>query len=261
MGGTAGGVAALGAQGAPHAFWAWALRGGFPELALEPRRDIALWYGSYIQTYLERDIRSLRQVGDLTQFQVFLRALAARSAQLINFTEMGRDLGLATNTVKAWISILEATHQILILRPYYANVGKRLVKTPKVYFTDTGMLCYLAGIRDLSHAAAGPMAGAIAETTMTIEVLKSYLHRGVEPRLYFWRTSTGDEVDLLIETTSGLLPLEVKTTATPSPAMARGILRFRESVRNACPNGYVVHTGDVTLPLGGGVVALPFADL
>jgi predicted AAA+ superfamily ATPase len=249
------------AKGKSDAFWAWALRGGYPELAAEPQRDSARWYGSYIQTYLERDVRSLRQVGDLTQFQVFLRALAARSAQLINFTEMGRDLGLATNTVKAWVSVLEATHQILILRPYYANAGKRLVKTPKIYFTDTGLLCHLAGIRDPGHAAAGPMGGAIAETAVVVEAFKSYLHRGMEPRMYFWRTSAGDEVDLVIETPSGLLPLEVKATATPSPAMARGIFRFRDSVRNARADGFVVHIGDVTLPIGDGVVALPFAGL
>lgn len=248
-------------KGEREAFWTAALHGGFPELATEPRRDVALWYGSYVQTYLERDVRTLRQVGDLTQFQTFLRALAARSAQLINLTDMGRDLGLATNTVKAWISVLEATHQIAILRPYYANVGKRLVKTPKVYFTDTGMLSYLAGIRDPAHAAAGPMAGAIAETAVVSEVLKSFFHRGTEPRLYFWRTATGDEVDLVIETPTGLLPLEVKATATPSPAMARGILRFRESVREARADGYVVHIGDVWLPLGGNISALPFGTL
>lgn len=206
-------------------------------------------------------MRTLRQVGDLTQLQMFLRALAARSAQLINFTEMGRDLGLATNTVKAWVSVLEATHQIVILRPYHANVGRRLVKTPKVYFTDTGLLCYLAGIRDAAHAAAGPMAGAIAESAVVSEVLKSFLHRGLEPRMYFWRTATGDEVDLVIETPTGLLPLEVKATATPSPAMARGILRFREAERKSRKEGFVVHTGDFRLPLGGGVVALPFSDL
>jgi predicted AAA+ superfamily ATPase len=244
-----------------HDFWTAALRGGFPEPATEPRRDVALWYGSYVQTYLERDVRTLRQLGDLTQFQVFLRALAARSAQLVNLTEMGRDLGLATNTVKAWVSVLEATHQIVILRPYHANAGKRLVKTPKIYFTDTGLLCYLAGIRDPVHAAAGPMAGAIAETAVVSEALKSFLHRGAEPRMYFWRTSTGEEVDLVIETPTGLLPVEVKATATPSPAMARGILRFREAVRKTRADGLVVHTGDVTLPLGAGVVALPFAAL
>ncbi|WP_298134434.1 ATP-binding protein [Acidiferrobacter sp.] len=247
-------------KGGRRDFWAAMLRGEFPEPAAEPRRDIALWYGSYIQTYLERDVRTLRQVGDLTQFQMFLRALAARTAQLINFTDMGRDLGLATNTVKAWISVLEATYQIVMLRPYHANVGKRLVKTPKVYFTDTGMLCYLAGIRDAAHAAAGPMAGAIAESAVVSEALKSFLHRGLEPRLYFWRTATGDEVDLVIETPTGLLPLEVKATATPMPIMARGIMRFRETIRGTRRDGFVVHTGDVRMPLGGGVIALPFGD-
>ncbi|MEJ2168652.1 MAG: DUF4143 domain-containing protein, partial [Desulfobacterales bacterium] len=100
---------------------------------------------SYVQTYLERDVRTLRQVGDLTQFQNFLRALAARSAQLLNLTDLARDLGLAVNTAKAWLSVLEATYQVSVLRPYFANVGKRLVKAPKVYFTDVGTLCYLAG--------------------------------------------------------------------------------------------------------------------
>ncbi|WP_297360582.1 ATP-binding protein [Acidiferrobacter sp.] len=242
-------------------FWAAAVRGGFPEPATEPARDVALWYGSYVQTYLERDVRTLRQVGDLTQFQIFLRTLAARSAQLINFADMGRDLGLATNTVRAWISVLEATHQIVILRPYFANIGKRLVKTPKVYFTDTGMLCYFVGIRDTAHAALSPMAGAIAESAVVSEVLKMFFHRGLEPRFYFWRTATGDEVDLVIETATGLLPLEIKATATPSPIMARGIFRFREWVREARADGLVVHTGRVRTPLGGGVLALPFEDL
>jgi len=243
------------------AFWAWALRGGYPELAANTRRDAALWYGSYVQTYLERDVRTLRQVGDLTQFQIFLRTLAARSAQLINLTGLGRDLGLATNTIKAWLSVLEATQQILILRPYHANVGKRLVKTPKIYFTDTGLLCHLAGVHDPRHAMAGPMAGAIAETAVMIEVLKSFLHRGLQPRMYFWRTAIGDEVDLLIETPSGLLPVEVKATATPSPSMTHGILRFRETAAKDCRDGYVVHLGNMALPLGNGITALPFAQL
>ena len=134
-----------------HAFgplWESFLRGGYPELAAHPKRDAALWHSSYVQTYLERDVRGLRQIGDLTQFQAFLRALAARSAQLLNVTDLARDLGLAVNTVKAWISVLEATYQVIILRPYFRNVGKRLVKTPKVYFADVGTLCYLAGLKD-----------------------------------------------------------------------------------------------------------------
>jgi len=123
---------------APADLWRNFLRGGYPELVAEPDRDISLWHSSYVQTYLERDVRSLRQVGDLISFQSFLRALAARTGQLLNLTDVSRDLGVAVNTSKAWLSVLEATFQVIVLRPYHANVGKRLVKTPKVYFTDTG---------------------------------------------------------------------------------------------------------------------------
>jgi len=144
---------------AAPALWRSFLRGGYPELVAEPDRDIQLWFSSYVQTYLERDVRSLRQVGDLISFQSFLSALAARSGQLLNLTDVARDLGIAVNTAKAWLSVLEATFQVIVLRPYHANTGKRLVKTPKVYFTDTGILCYLAGLKDPDHAAAGPLGG------------------------------------------------------------------------------------------------------
>ncbi len=251
----------FGSQLPTGAFWDFALRGGYPELAVHPERDPVLWLASYVQTYLERDVRTLRQVGDLTQFQIFLRALAARSGQLLNLTDLGRDLGLATNTVKAWVSVLEATHQIVILRPYYANVTKRLVKTPKIYFSDTGMLCYLTGLKDARHAAAGPMAGAIVETAVVAEVIKSAWHRGEEPRVSFWRTATGDEVDLVVETSTGLVPVEVKATATPVPAMARGIVRLQGLVSKVRSDGYVVHLGAAALPLARGVTALPFAWL
>ncbi|MBI3042900.1 MAG: ATP-binding protein [Betaproteobacteria bacterium] len=245
----------------PGEFWRSALRGGYPEIAAHPRRDAGMWLASYVQTYLERDVRALRQVGDLGQFQVFLRALAARSAQLLNLADLGRDLGLALNTVKAWLSVLEATHQVIILRPYFANVGKRLVKTPKVYFTDTGVLCYLTGLKDPQHAASGPLAGAIAETAVVTEVAKAYWHRGQEPRLWFWRTSTGEEVDLLVETASGIVAVEAKATATPAPPMAQGIVRARALVRGIRSPGYVVHLGDSGLPLGPGAVALPLGML
>jgi predicted AAA+ superfamily ATPase len=111
------------------------------------------------QTYPERDVRALRQVGDPISFQNFLRALAARAGQLLNLTDVARNLGIAVNTAKAWLSVLEATFQVIVLRPYHADAGKRLVKTPKVYFTDTGTLCYLAGLKDPQHAAAGPLGG------------------------------------------------------------------------------------------------------
>ncbi|HYW48634.1 MAG TPA: ATP-binding protein [Bryobacteraceae bacterium] len=241
--------------------WKGFLRGGYPELAAEPDRDIALWHSSYIQTYLERDVRSLRQVGDLTSFQSFLRALAARSGQLLNLADVARDLGVAVNTAKAWLSVLEATFQVIVLRPYHANIGKRLVKTPKVYFTDTGTLCHLAGLKDPEHAAAGPLGGAIFETAVLLEIVKAFVNRGEEPQAYFWRTSAGVEVDLVVESGGKLIPIEVKLSATPRPAMANAILTFRQDLGKRAGPGYVVHPGNVRLPLAPNVVALPFTEL
>ncbi len=255
---------AAGQPSGSHGFgelWKSFIRGGYPELAVQPERDAFLWQASYIQTYLERDVRTLRQVGDLTQYQNFLRVLAARSAQLLNLTDVARDLGVAVNTVKAWLSVLEATYQVVIVRPYFANVGKRLVKTPKVYFTDVGTLCYLAGLKDPEHAAAGPMGGAIFETAVLSEILRTLTHRGMDPRVYFWRTMAGTEVDFVVETDEGLVPIEVKLSGTPRPAMAASVRLFQRDLADEATPGYVVHPGDIQLPLGLGVTAMPFADL
>ena len=243
------------------ALWQGLLRGGYPELVAEPERDGALWHGSYLQTYLERDVRSLRQIGDLTLFQNFLRALAARSGQLLNLTNLARDLGATVNTIKAWLSVLEATFQVIVLRPYFANIGKRLVKTPKVYFTDTGTLCYLAGLRDPEHAAAGPLGGAIFETAVLAEIVKTFWHRGEEPQVYFWRTATGVEVDIVVEVGGRIVPIEVKLSATPRPAMAAGILALRQDLGEKVEPGYVIHPGEIHLPIAPDVQALPFAEL
>ena len=244
-----------------NALWQGFLRGGYPELVARPDRGTHLWHASYIQTYLERDVRTLRQVGDLTQYQNFLRVLAARSAQLLNLTDVARDLGVAVNTIKARLSVLEATYQVIVLRPYFANVGKRLVKTAKVYFTDVGTLCYLAGLRDPGHAAAGPLRGAIMETAVLSEIVKTLTHRGMDPQVYFWRTSAGTEVDFVIETGGKLVPVEVKLSATPRAAMASSIRILQKDLEKRALPGYVVHPGDVRLPLCPGVTALPFADL
>jgi predicted AAA+ superfamily ATPase len=246
---------------APRDLWQSLLRGGYPELVAEPDRDISLWHSSYIQTYLERDVRSLRQVGNVISFQSFLRALAARTGQLLNLTDVARDLGIAVNTAKAWLSVLEATFQVIVLRPYHANVGKRLVKTPKVYFTDTGMLCYLAGLKDPDHAAAGPLGGPIFETAVLLQIVKAFVNRGEEPQIHFWRTSAGVEVDLVVEAGGKLIPVEVKLSATPRPAMASGIRTFQEDLGDTAGQGFVVHPGEVRLPLAPNVVSLPFAEL
>ena len=243
------------------ALWQEFLRGGYPELATQPDRDVSLWHSSYIQTYLERDVRALRQVGDLTQYQNFLRVLAARSAQFLNLSDVARDLGVAVNTIKAWLSVLEATYQVIVLRPYHANVEKRLVKSPKVYFSDVGTLCHLVGLKDPDHAASGPMGGAIMETAVLSEFIRTLTHRGIDPRTYFWRTQAGTEVDFVVETGAGLVPIEVKLPATPRPAMAASISRFQDDMNGNAGHGYVIHPGDIRLPLAPSVTAVPFAEL
>lgn len=245
-----------------EAVWNDLIRGSYPEIATDPSRDATLWHGSYVRTYLERDVRSLRQIGDLSQFQIFLRALAARSGAILNLSELARDVGIAVNSAKAWLAVLEATFQVVLLRPYHANIQKRLVKSPKVYFTDVGTLCYLVGLRDAAHAAKGPMGGAIFETAVHAEIWKSIVHRGEEPRMYFWRPQAGIEVDFLVETAGGLVPIEAKLSATPRPEMARGIAELRKDLgARVAAEGYVVHPGDVRLPLGDGTTALPFDEL
>jgi predicted AAA+ superfamily ATPase len=141
------------------------------------------------------------------------------------------------------------------------NIGKRLVKSPKIYFMDTGLLCYLVGLQDAQHASAGPMGGAIFENLVASEIYKTIIHRGEEPQLNFWRTASGSEVDLILEAQGMLVPIEVKLSATPRPEMAREITRFRKDFGDKAGHGYVIHPGDTTLPLGEGNVAIPFAGI
>ncbi|MDD5135345.1 MAG: ATP-binding protein [Phycisphaerae bacterium] len=237
--------------------WRYLMRGGYPELNAEPNRDEKLWHAGYIHSYLERDLRTLRQIGDLTQFQVFIRTIAARNGQLFNMTEVSRELGLAVNTVKAWLSVLEASYQIIILRPYYKNAGKRLVKTPKIYLMDTGTLCYLTGIRTRELITVGPFGGSLFEAAVLLEIIKYYRNQGMEPNTYFWRTSSGNEVDIVIEANGKCIPIEIKLSSTPKQKMISGIDTFRKDFPDA-NQGYLIHSGDVILPLGINTIALPF---
>jgi predicted AAA+ superfamily ATPase len=239
--------------------WQLLHRGFYPEVVVRPELDAGLWLSSYVQTYLERDVRTLRQVGDLSQFQNFVRLLALRSGQLLNLADVSRDLGIALNTAKQWLSVLEASYQVVLLRPFYVNAGKRLVKTPKAYFTDTGILCHLCGLSTPEAAAKGPMAGAVFETAVLTEALKRLRNRAVEPRLWFWRTSHGVEVDLLVESEGQVHPVEAKSTGTPRPPLAAGLRAFQQAYD--APAGYLVHTGDQSLPLGSGIRAVPFGSL
>ena len=171
-----------------------------------------------------------------------------------------RELGIALNTAKRWLSILEATFQVTVLRPYRVNAGKRLVKSPKAYFTDTGTLCYLLGIRNTESAASDLIRGPLFETFVLSELLKSFIHRGEQPPLFFWRTSHGVEVDFVIDNGLSLIPIEVKATATPRYPMADGIRAFRTDYGNAGA-GFVVHLGSERVPMGEGTTAIPCTDI
>ncbi|MGA2259873.1 MAG: ATP-binding protein [Acidobacteriota bacterium] len=189
--------------------------GAFPSLIAGPVRDRDLFYSSYLQTYLQRDVRELTQVGNEAAFVRFLRACAARTGQMLNLTELARDADVAVNTAKNWLSILQASFQIFLVSPYHTNLTKRLVKTPKLYFLDTGLCAYLSEWSSPETLAAGAMSGAILETYALCELLKSWWHRGKKPLLYYYRDKDHREIDFLLVQDQVLYPLEVKKSASP----------------------------------------------
>jgi predicted AAA+ superfamily ATPase len=174
---------------------------------------------------------------------------------------MSRDLGIAVNTVKAWIGILEASHQLCRVRPFFKNKGKRLVKSPKMYFTDTGFFSYLIGAREPHYAWQGPSAGALLETAVFVELMKCFTNKGRVPSIYFWRTSRGEEIDFIVELGTKLLPLEVKVTQTPSPAAAKNIDGFCELFADESLPGIVVCLTQSRVPLTRHCAAVPFFEL
>jgi predicted AAA+ superfamily ATPase len=189
--------------------------GSFPSLTAGPVRDRDLFYSSYLQTYLQRDVRELTQVGNESAFVRFLRACAARTGQMLNLTELARDADVAVNTAKNWLSILQTSYQIFLLQPYHTNFTKRLVKTPKLYFLDTGLCAYLTEWSSPETLSAGAMSGAILETYALSELLKSWWHQGKRPQIFYYRDKDLREIDFLLVQDQVLYPLEVKKSAGP----------------------------------------------
>ncbi len=234
------------------------LRGGFPEITVNKNIDLKLWYAGYLQTYLERDIRNLRQIGDLTDFQRFLQLLAAFNGQVLNLSSLSRDLGVAVNTVKTWISILEASHQIILIKPFYLNKGKRIIKSPKVYFLDTGLLCYLTGLTSAEQVLKGPLSGQIFEGLVLGEIIRNFYNRGEIPRIFWWRTSYGEEVDFIIEKENKIIPVEVKMTAKAQKGMIKNLISFDSLFQKKIDKSYLINLSDRKITLERRVEALPF---
>ncbi|MFL6200429.1 MAG: ATP-binding protein [Thermoanaerobaculia bacterium] len=239
----------------------WLLRGGFPQLWSDPGVDRQLWLASYVQTYLERDVRSVLGVRDLGAFQTFLRLAAARTGQVLNLADLARDAGISPPTVRQWLSVLEASHQIFLLRPHFENLGKRLVKSPKLYWLDTGLVCFLLGLKDEDAVLQGPMAGALFETAVVAELAKLFYHRGLPPALWYWRSQDGWEVDVLVELRGKLHPVEVKLTATPRPVHAENVVRWRSLAGDKAGSGLVVTRAEEASALVPGVRATPWSLL
>ncbi|MHB8763301.1 MAG: ATP-binding protein [Deferrisomatales bacterium] len=188
------------------------------------------WYPSYLATYLERDVRMILNIGDLVAFQTFVRLCAGRTGQLVNLSALGADAGVTHATAKAWLSVLEASYVAWRLPPFHANLGKRLVKTPKLHFVDTGLVCYLLGIRSADQLRDHPLRGAIFETWVASELLKARLHRGLQPSLSFFRDRKGAEVDLIVELGRTLLAVETKSGRTVAADFFTGLEAFRAAV-------------------------------
>lgn len=238
-------------------------RGSYPQLWQQPNLDRALWLGSYLATYLERDVRNLLAVGSLRDFDRFLRACALRAGQILSYAELARDVGISPNTAKSWISVLEASQQIFLLEPYHRARTKRLVKSPKLYFGDTGMLTYLMGFTAASELPRHALWGAVWENAVVAEIRKSFLVRGLRPPLWFWRTSSGDEIDVLIELApERFVAIECKAAAQVDTSAIRALRPLQAEYGAASvTKAFVVCRTERAYPLAeeGTVEAVPLA--
>lgn len=210
----------------PEQLDSYLFTGGYPALYATPV-DAADWFGSYVTTYLERDVRDLTAVRDLITFQRFLKLCAARTGQLLNLSSLATDCGIAQSTATAWLSILEASYIVFRLPPHFANFGKRLIKSPKLYFHDTGLAAFLLGIQTPQQLAIHPARPALFETLVVNEYLRSCFNSGKPSNLYFWRDSTGNEVDLLHDKAGTLYPVEVKSGQTVASDMFKTLNKWQ----------------------------------
>ncbi len=203
------------------------LQGGYPALYDRPVAPCR-WFPAYVTAYVERDVRQLLKVQDLDAFQRFVRMCAGRSGQILNLSSLANDCGITHNTVKAWLSVLEASYVLFLLRPHHANFNRRLIKSPKLYFLDTGLMCWLLGIHEPEQLAAHPLRGSIFETWVISELRKTFVNSGELPTFHFWRDSNGNEVDLLIEKGTALMPVEIKSGQTLNKDFFTGLERWAE---------------------------------
>lgn len=225
-------------------------KGGYPELYARPEIDSHFWYAAYLSTYLERDVRNILNVGSLRDFDRFLRAVASRTAKVLSYSDLARDVGIAPNTAKKWISVLQASGHIFLLDPYYANIGKRMVKPPKLYLCDTGLAAFLMGFENWDAVSRHPAVGALWETHVIMQVVKSFFSAGRVVPLWYWRTSQGDEVDLLMEKGGRFIAVECKYAENVDQGALKGMNALSEIHRGkSLIAGYIASRTSRSYPL------------
>jgi uncharacterized protein len=235
-----------------HRIW----RGSFPFIVTKGEKIWERFYRSYVATYLQRDVRDFAHVTHEDIFLKFLQVIAVRTGQLINYADLARDTGVSEPTIKSWLTVLRASNLIELLQPYHNNLTKRLVKTPKLYFLDTGLCSFLAGWNTAEVLERGAMSGAILETFVVSEIIKSYRHNGIEPHCYFYRDRDKKEIDLLIERDGKLYPIEIKKTASPRLSDIKNF-SVLEHLDKPIGHGGVICCIDTLKPLTDTLSAIP----
>ena len=235
-------------------------RESFPAMIVNEQMNHNLFYSSYIQTYLQRDVRALTNVGDEMTFLRFLKASAARTGQLLNMSELGRDVGISDKTVKQWLSILEASGIIYVLPSFHNNLTQRLVKMSKLYFLDTGLVSYLTDWLTPETLESGALSGHIFETWCFTEILKSYWHNGKQAPFYFYRDKDQKEIDLLIIQNNEIFPIEFKKTASPALSRAANF-KTLEKLNLPIKQGAIICQVHQSLPLSENITAIPALSL
>jgi predicted AAA+ superfamily ATPase len=235
-------------------------QGSYPAVVLNSDMPRDLFYKSYVETYIQRDVKGILNISDELSFLRFLRVIAARTGQLLNYSDIARDIDIDHKTAKSWLSVLESSGLIYLLQPYYNNVTKRLIKTPKIYFLDTGLCSYLTQWPSPEALESGAMSGAMLETYLLSEILKSYWHNGKSAYFYYYRDTDQKEVDLLIEEGNALYPVEFKKTATPSEFLSKSFQVLAKLGKNI-GHGGVVCFREEDIPLSEEIDVIPIGYL
>lgn len=232
-------------------------KGGYPALYNESI-DPTKWYSNYIRTYIERDVRMIKNIADLVTFERFLRLCASRVGQLLNMSSLAVETGVDVKTISAWISVLETSFVLFRLQPYHVNFNKRVVKIPKLYFYDTGLALALLGIENPVQIELHPFRGSLFENMIIVNVLKTRYNAGKANTIYFWRDSLGNEIDLLIQSGDRLIPVEIKSGQTVTNDYFKGILFWNKITKTE--GGCVVYGGEMMQNRSNGIKVIPFRD-